>query len=545
MPYPENILQPPDLQVAMGTPSAPQPDPLAAVQGLIEAMSQANQAPLFPTPEARFSAGLTGLGAGLQGQANPAVTQALAQRQQDMSMLETQMRSRLTLEGLRSQLSQRELEKTKVLLSIAKDLPDDNPAALKKKLSIYTQSGLVTYSPEEIDQQILAQQAKQIPGLVGAVIGAIDAGMDPNLLPPALRAGVNVDLIKSLPPDVRRSLDPEGRKKLKDALKADLAVQADQLALDRKRRMSEGKASPLDFLAEGAKDPAELGAKLVANSLATGVPILPEHQPFVQAYQRHQEEQGAKKEVLAVRAAMGDPIAAQALKILQSAEEGKKTVGEASDPYLNDAGDAAPPAMTTTDAIHKGYFRADAREIVSVSAYPQAIQTIRNIADTLREVRDLGGFRTQSGIGGAFQRMVKIPAQRFAGDPLGISGKLNLLEGQKTELIQVLRTLGEKGNIPAKVLVPQLSAVSPEAGMLSSMEMLKKIEAQLVAGIKQTRLAKLADRVSGLPEMLLANSPEYQALVKRGWTDAMIETGEGAPDGKPLTLHGRPIIVVK
>lgn len=106
MPYPENILQPPDLQVATGQPAAPQPDPAAAIMGLIQAMQQMSDAPLFPTPEARFSAGLTGLGAGLQGQANPAVTQALAQRKQDIDLLEAQMRNRLTLETLRQKVQE-------------------------------------------------------------------------------------------------------------------------------------------------------------------------------------------------------------------------------------------------------------------------------------------------------------------------------------------------------------------------------------------------------------------------------------------------------
>ena len=156
-PYPENILQPPDLQVATGAPSAPQPDPLAAMAGLIEAMSQMNQAPLFPTPEARFAAGLTGLGAGLQGQANPAVTQALTQRKQDLDMLEAQMRNRLTLETLREkireqQTAQRNRQQDMRLKVLEFSFKSENPAvrmAAAKNFGVLANEIGIPFSPED------------------------------------------------------------------------------------------------------------------------------------------------------------------------------------------------------------------------------------------------------------------------------------------------------------------------------------------------------------------------------------------------------------
>lgn len=130
MPYPENILQPPDMQAAVG-PAAPPPDPLAAVQGLIEAMSQANQAPLLSTPMHRFAAGLMGAPAAAKGLPNPAITQALDQRKQEMDMLEAQMRNRLTLETLRSKVQEQKVKHEESALGIYKSLVTQDDPRLK------------------------------------------------------------------------------------------------------------------------------------------------------------------------------------------------------------------------------------------------------------------------------------------------------------------------------------------------------------------------------------------------------------------------------
>ena len=151
---------------------------------------------------------------------------------------------------------------------------------------------------------------------------------------------------------------------------------------------------------------------------------------------------------------------------------------------------------------------------------PQAITMLGNLMATTRQLRDSGGFRTSSGVTGVYER-AKLAAQQQFGDPAGVGGLLSTWAGQKSELISLYRQLGEKGNIAAKVLVPQLDALTPATGFTASARMLGYMKEQLLANVKESRVPGF--KLPEIPDVIFTNDPRYVTARARGLTDQQLE----------------------
>ena len=281
-----------------------------------EALIQTLMAPApSPTTGQQVGGMLQGLSAGFLGQPDPRIAQ------QDAAL-----KHKLELIRLQQSVERQRMDKTKFQLSIAKDLWDSAPELALKQ---YETSGLVKFSPEERQQALEGKQAAQIPHRMEAVLGALDANIDPRALPPALTHGFNVPALQALPKSVRDELAPNRRKQIADALAAETKSAFEQTRLARDKRIEAGVATPADLQLAGAKTPEDIGQRLMTQSITSGLPVPPEYQPFLKAYAREQQLKGLSGPArLAMKAAQGDPVAAAALRRLKEATTQQRGAGD-------------------------------------------------------------------------------------------------------------------------------------------------------------------------------------------------------------------------
>lgn len=196
---------------------------------------------------------------------------------------------------------------------------------------------------------------------------------------------------------------------------------------------------------------------------------------------------------------------------MQHQQQQGKTVGETGKIWMDAKGNYAPSDMVVKDTRGSGFQQITPKEEAIVHTLPQAMTMLNNLAETSRKLRDAGGFRTASGIQGLGQSAY-LATQGQMGDVTQLGGTLRLWEGQKSELISLYRSLGEKGNIAAKVLVPQLQATSPSAGFPAVAQMLKYMEGQLLADVQQSRIPGFAERLPRTPDILSSGDERYKKL---------------------------------
>src|SRR5439155_1202436 len=197
------------------------------------------------------------LSAGFLGQPDPRIAQQGAE-----------LKHKLELIRLQQSVERQRMDKTKLQLTIAKDLWDTAPEMALKQ---YENSGLVKFSPEERQTVLEGKQAAQIPHRMEAVLGALDANIDPRTLPPALTHGFNVPALQALPKSVRDELAPNRRKQIADALAAETKGAFEQARLARDKRIEAGVATPADLQLAGAKTPEDIGQRLMTQSITSGL----------------------------------------------------------------------------------------------------------------------------------------------------------------------------------------------------------------------------------------------------------------------------------
>jgi len=288
----------------------------ASMGNPVEAQIQSLMAPASPPTTGQQVGGmLQGLSAGFLGQPDPRIAQQ-----------DAELKHKLELIRLQQSVERQRVDKTKLQLSIAKDLWDSAPELALKQ---YESSGLVKFSPEERQQALEGKQAAQIPHRMEAVLGALDANIDPRTLPPTLTHGLNIPALQAMPKAVRNELAPDRRKKIADALAAETKTAFEQARLARDKRIEAGAGTPADLQLAGAKTPEDIGQRLMTQSITSGLPVPPEYQPFLKAYDRERQLKGLSGPArLAMKAAQGDPVAAAALRRLKEATTQQRGAGD-------------------------------------------------------------------------------------------------------------------------------------------------------------------------------------------------------------------------
>lgn len=220
-----------------------------------------------------------------------------------------------------------------------------------------------------------------------------------------------------------------------------------------------------------------------------------------------------------------------ALATRKGSAGGGKLVGEMNATYVDERGNPAPSDLPVSEVGKRGYNELKGNEQSLLPTYKSGSQMLVNLAETTRLLRDAGGLRTAGGARGVWQRGV-LGYEKYAGDPAGVGGLLTTWDGQKSQLISLFRQLGEKGNIAAKMMIPQLEAMNPTAGYEAISRQLKMIESELRAQVVKSKYPKLFEDVPTVGATL--NSP---AGTPSAGADTKRPTAKGPLNNDPLGVR--------
>lgn len=223
-------------------------------QGLLQILQQIQaiqNRPLIPdNPLSQLGAALQGASAGYAGQPNPAIQQAMAQRQQTLSGL-TQTAGVLGQIGMlqhqKEQMGLAKLRETRQAahetrvegqadrtfkLTLADQLMKLEGPAMKKGFELFNDVGKLGMSPEQIELYAQGNLLKKMPENIALASHMLDAGLDPApfvKLPSEL-----LTKIKGMTPEQRASIQgPDAAQKAAGAAKTLLESRIAEMKFDR------------------------------------------------------------------------------------------------------------------------------------------------------------------------------------------------------------------------------------------------------------------------------------------------------------------------
>lgn len=311
-------------------------------QGLLQILQQIQaiqNRPLIPdNPLSQLGAALQGASAGYAGQPNPAIQQAMAQRQQQLSGL-TQTAGVLghigMLQHQKQQMDLATLRETRQAahetrtagqagkefsLKFAQELMKVGQGpAMQKGFELLNEVGQLGLSPEQISLYAQGDMLKKMPEGIALASHMLDAGVDPTpfvKLPPDLTAR-----LKAMSPEERAAIQgPDAAQKAAQAAKTLLESKIAQIQFDRVQA-GLPKEPPKSFeeMATGIVDRMNNDPRFIPSQ---------QQQDYVKMYLMEKNIKGlVSKEALAYRALVyGDADAKKVYDALSAEEKGMTDV---------------------------------------------------------------------------------------------------------------------------------------------------------------------------------------------------------------------------
>lgn len=209
-------------------------------------------------------------------------------------------------------------------------------------------------------------------------------------------------------------------------------------------------------------------------------------------------------------------------------------IAQMTDIFVDSAGNQ-PPAdllmLPASEIVKRGFRAISKDELKEINSVMQVFQIVKNIKTTVDQMKDQGLFVTRSGLGALGQRL-RIAAQTQVGDPQTSKRLLKNLDSQKSEVIILMRQLGDKARA-IKAFQNIMDVLSPNAGAPAVESILGQLESEIRAfGVKSRTPDMFTQEptvftslnvapLSGQEETL--SQQQLQALKAAGFGDAQID----------------------
>ena len=469
-----NDLTPPDLQTAGA--AQPPTDP----QSLVGALRAGGSPPAGLMEALRppqMTPGMMLAAAASQGldptRINPVQQQQNIQYQQQMEQVQM-------LQRQQNIQQEREFRKNEAAFSVlGKIVSDPNTTdATVKALMPQFQKAAKMYAGVDLPPSMATGALK--PGDVDEIRKRIIAGYDePTILAMYPRATPqDFQRIKTLPTD-KRAMEYLGFKS-DDAIKLEgLNIKIKEAELAEKQ-IPELKGDP-----KTTQRAIALHQQLFKQGFMEGTPET-RGKAITQAILQQRQEH------------IEDVMKVERLKEqLALARQGGKPIAESTAVYVDKAGNVAPTNLTESQAAKAGYFKITPREFETVNQSQQAFTILQNLKTTVDRMKTEHLFVESEGLSGLLQEGT-IAYKRRLGNPKVEKELLRNFESQKSQMVILLRQLGDKGVRALGAMAPAMDSLQPSAGAEAVESIMGNIESEIRAlGVK----SRTPDAYSTMPTL--------------------------------------------